>query len=152
MIPHAVVVDASVVIPWVHQEREPFAAECLEIYRDFIAGNIQAVVPQILFYELSNFAASRGRKKSFPAEQLKELLSLDFSVHALKPGDFLEVAKLADEKKITAYDAAYLYVAGILDAPLFTSDGPLAAAWGMRPGGHVRNYGRLRSNEEPFRG
>jgi predicted nucleic acid-binding protein len=146
LTPRTVVVDASVVIPWIHQEQEPFAAECLKVYRDFVAGQVQVVVPQILFYELSNFAAMRGRKGSFPLEQLSGLLNLDFSVHQLKPVDFVEVARLADEKKITAYDAAYLYVASVLDAPLLTVDGPLIGAWGLKPGGHVRNYDRLKLN------
>ena len=141
MKPIEVVADTSVIVPWIKDREETYSKECLKLFHDFVAEEVRVIVPQLFFHEISNFVVIGSRKEAFPEDNLRKLLSMDFSVYELKTTDFLDISRMAHEKKITAYDATYMHIAEALRIPLFTADEQLAKAWGSRPGGHIRRYG-----------
>ena len=135
------VADTSVIVPWLKQNEEEFSSNSLQLFRDFIDEKIRIVVPQLFFYEITNFAVLGSKNERFPEAILKNLFELDFIVHELMPWNFMDIGRLAHEKKITVYDATYYYVAETLKVPLYTADEQLVRAWGANPGGHIRKYG-----------
>lgn len=78
--------------------------------------------------------ASIARAKALKDPSSADLVSwafhrwLDLPVKLVAP-DFDGVLGLALAEGLSAYNAAYLYVAGALDAPLLTFDERLAPAW-----------------------
>jgi predicted nucleic acid-binding protein len=116
------VVDSSAVAAVVFGEPEgPEVAER-------IRGH-QLVAPGLLPYEVANVCVTKARRHS---KQSKAILQ----AHALWPAlgvrlvdvDMAEVASLALSTKLTAYDAAFLWLARRLDAELVTLDTGLSAA------------------------
>lgn len=116
------VVDASVLAAAVFAE--PMLDDAVALMR-----GRALCAPHLVDYELANVALNKVRRKSTTAaaagSALDALASLDLERHAIAPGDALE---LAVQYGLTAYDAAYLWLAGNLQAPLATFDAALGAA------------------------
>lgn len=87
--------------------------------------------PDLLRFELANVAVTKARKTPARADQIFAALdtALDARMgiqwHAVNVAD---VAVLAHLTGLTAYDAAYLWLAGWLEADLVTLDKRLMAA------------------------
>ena len=78
---------------------------------------------------LRRYVATRSISAEIAAAALEDLAALDVGRYAHEP--FLgRVWELRDN--VTAYDAVYLALAEVLDAPLLTFDGKLATAPGHR--------------------
>ena len=74
---------------------------------------------------LRRYVAARSIGAEIAAAALEDLAALDIARYAHEP--FLDrVWELRDN--VTAYDAVYLALAEVLDSPLLTFDGRLAAA------------------------
>jgi predicted nucleic acid-binding protein len=86
-------------------------------------------VPSLFPLEMTNATLSRCRRAPALAERLvaglTRVLEMPMAIHAVDP---LAVFALAVETGLTAYDAAYLWLARDLDVPLVTLDRQLAAA------------------------
>ena len=84
--------------------------------------------PDLLVHELVNVAARKLCAGS-PSATVRQALS-DFGAQAieLRPTDPLEQFELALRYDLSGYDAAYLWLAAELKAPLATFDKKLAAA------------------------
>jgi predicted nucleic acid-binding protein len=116
------VVDASVLAAFIFQE--PEAAEAEAQMRPYALA-----APSLLSTEIANVAASKLRRQLAPAADLRARLDgFDFTCIALVPTPVAEVFSLAADYGLTAYDAAYLWLAGDLRAPLLTYDSRLAQA------------------------
>lgn len=102
------------------------------------AGAVEMVVrlkgeslhaPSLFELEMVNAAISRCRRDPERAgrfiEGLATVLGMPIAIHAVAP---LGVLSVALRQKLTAYDAAYLWLSGELGAPLVTLDKQLAAA------------------------
>lgn len=115
------VVDASVVCAAVFSEPE----------RPDALAKIRAcapVVPDLLPYEVANAAVMkvrRGLPLNEAKQALQRLLSLNFDIIT---ADAAATFDLAIRFRLSAYDAAYLWLARELRAPLLTFDEKLAAA------------------------
>lgn len=85
--------------------------------------------PTVLPYELANVATHKARRHPALAAQLSEMLNeaLDLGIE-LVPAPATIIFPLADRYRLSAYDAAYLWVAEQLQAPLATFDARLARA------------------------
>jgi predicted nucleic acid-binding protein len=85
--------------------------------------------PTLMRYEIANVARTRIRRRpDSQAEikaQLADLARLDITLHDLDVRALLDTAIAAD---LTAYDAAYLWLARALGAELVTLDDRLARA------------------------
>lgn len=92
-------------------------------------GGRALCAPHLVDYELANVALNKVRRRAASAaaaaEMLEALGSLDLERHAVDPG---AVFALATQYRLTAYDAAYLWLAEKLAAPLATFDAVLGAA------------------------
>ncbi len=85
--------------------------------------------PHLVDYELANAALNKARRRSISdtaaGSALEALALLDLERHGVEPA---EVVTLAARYGLTAYDAAYLWLAASLAAPLATYDEQLGAA------------------------
>ena len=116
-----VVVDCSALAAWLFQEPEMDQASAL------LSGKTLHA-PNLLPYEIVNVACKKV-KAGANAEHIMTLLD-DFAAqqldwHAPPPQ---QVLALANRWSLTAYDAAYLWLAAELKAPLITFDKRLAQA------------------------
>jgi predicted nucleic acid-binding protein len=123
------VVDASVLAAAV------FAEAALDDAVAWMRGRALCA-PHLVDYELANVALNKLRRRSIVGaaafSALDALASLDLERHAIAPVDVLA---LAVQYGLTAYDAAYLWLAGNLQAPLATFDAALGAAAQKHLGG-----------------
>lgn len=90
--------------------------------------------PHLLAVELASVALKK-HKQGFgdvAADGLAQLAELDLALHPLPPE---AVWSLAVQYKLTAYDAAYLWLAAELTCPLVTFDEQLAQAAHTHLGG-----------------
>ena len=88
-------------------------------------------VPDLFYIECAKILLKYTRRFDRPLEDsladLKDLNELALTVTSTT--ELIEDAlKLANEKKLTAYDACYATLAQKLDLPLVTADAPLAKA------------------------
>lgn len=82
--------------------------------------------PHLLHCEIANVALKKQRRGEAHAEAgLADAISMSISLH---PIDALAVAGLAQRYQLSAYDAAYLWLAADLKCPLATLDGKLGEA------------------------
>lgn len=116
-----VVVDCSVLVALLFAEANIDDAAAL-------LANKRLHAPTLLPFELSNVARSKlrsGAAAQAVHEALDEFAELSIELHAVSPRVLLD---LATHYLLTAYDAAYLWLAGELQAPLATFDRRLAEA------------------------
>ena len=119
-----VVLDASAMVAMVF--REPGN---LDLESRIDGTSVHA--PFLLKFELTNVAVVKARQQPKDAPEILAALHL-----ALDPSsniawhdvDATDVALIARATGLTAYDASYLWLAGMLDADLVTLDRKLAAA------------------------
>jgi predicted nucleic acid-binding protein len=113
-----VVLDASVLLKWFHTQEEPRVEEAKGLKSRFESGELNVLVPSLLWLEVLNVAA-RLRWMGKQLERLAARLgALGFVV--VEP-DLVRVARWA-AAGLTAYDAAYLAVAEQTGAQLITDD------------------------------
>lgn len=116
------VVDASLLAACVFGEAERDAAEAR-------LRGCSLHAPGLIDYELCNVAVIKVRRQELTLETavlaLAEFSALALERHIPLPE---EVATIACDYRLSAYDAAYLWLAGALKAPLATFDRQLANA------------------------
>jgi predicted nucleic acid-binding protein len=82
--------------------------------------------PSLIQLELANVALKKHRRgEAHALPGLEQALSLDIYLHSVDAG---AVFALAERYQLTAYDAAYLWLAADLRCPLATFDERLGAA------------------------
>ena len=115
------VVDCSMLCAVLFDEAERDAAE------DLMAGH-RLLAPTLLVHEFVNVALKKLRR-GLPAEVVERALA-DFSAHDIEllPTEALPQFELARHYGLSAYDAAYLWLAAELRAPLITYDQKLGQA------------------------
>lgn len=124
--------------PATYLARQPLVVDCSVIAGLVFNEHWQAVAservadrslhaPYLLQTEMVSVAVKKSRQAQHQAAQDGLLLfqSMDIQLHPVRP---LEVASLAMGYGLSSYDAAYLWLAAELKAPLATFDGKLAAA------------------------
>lgn len=122
------IVDASVGIKLLLPEAET------ELVEQIFAGlndepPVRLYVPELFYIECANILWKYVRRFEYPIEDarghLSDLRQLDLDV--IPTEDLLLMAfDLALEYEITAYDACYVALAGLLELPLITADRRLA--------------------------
>ena len=117
-----IVIDASAVAALAFGEAEGPAVE-----RRLAGQALRA--PSLLWYEMANVCVSKTRRQPQDADRLRDRLrrarDLPIQIHQVGP---LDAVAVAEETGLSAYDAAYLWLARHLDADLVTLDDRLSAA------------------------
>ncbi|MEX1022447.1 MAG: type II toxin-antitoxin system VapC family toxin [Dehalococcoidia bacterium] len=114
------VVDASALIAVGYMEPRAAMVEDL-------LGDHELHAPALLSYEWANVAARKMSEHPGRVEELRgQARMLGERTVTLHDVDVLAVIDLAHETGLTAYDAAYLWLAEALGADLVTLDGLLA--------------------------
>jgi len=117
-----VVVDASVILAWVLQER--LAQETKKLYQDLFANKVSFVGPGILFYEVANGIRSALLARRIVVNDIKQawqrFIELQVSIVNQEEGE--DILITAADCNLSVYDAAYLVLARNLELDLITSD------------------------------
>ncbi len=116
------VVDASVIAAIVFGEPDADRAARL-------LGDDELVAPALLRYEVTNIAWKKARRAPRQADLIARALrvAMDLDIRHVDV-DHDAVLEVAIERNVTAYDAAYLWLARTLKAPLATLDTRMEAA------------------------
>lgn len=117
------VIDTSIVIKWIKHSKEEGVSEALEYYQKFQNNEITLAVPDIIFYEISNFASRQTEETSLACQELINFL-LESGTEIIPPNkeSLAETIALAHTLNISAYDAAYLTTARNSKTKLLTAD------------------------------
>ena len=116
-----VVLDSSVIVKWFKEEKD--SDKALELRQAYFEEDFDVVVPDLIFYEISNVM---NFDDSFETDQVKEamkaLRDMNFEVVTPHSGLLDRAIELADENDITIYDASFLALADVLNAEMVTTD------------------------------
>lgn len=127
------VLDASVGLAWAVDDPEPDSARAIR--ESFLTGRI-AIVPSLWVLEIANglvMAERRGKLDLAEVERARDLyesmMANYIEVQADSPqAGFREIQEIARKHQLTAYNAAYLFLALRHRLPLATLDGSLRVA------------------------
>jgi predicted nucleic acid-binding protein len=118
-----IVLDASVVIKWFKDEDEEFVDSALSIQENKRLGNVELIVPDLLFLEVLNtFLIKTGFTQEDLVSIKESLIKMNMKI--IYPGSKLlgETINIAAKNSLTFYDALYIATADASDAVLYTED------------------------------
>lgn len=116
-----VVLDASVIVKWFCEEK--FTDIALKIRDKFFQGDIKIVIPELMFYEVSNaIRYNKAFSKEDKIEAIGDLFLLDFNVIPSDRNILSQAMEYALETYTTIYDNVYLSVSRLKKCPLITAD------------------------------
>ncbi len=115
------IVDASVILNAFFPDEDQ--AQAQDLIRDHVIGRAELAAPNLLLYEVTNAVVVARRRERISDEQAEDILSSFESLGiALRPVDWQRMLPLAIRFDRSAYDAAYLALAGATGQPLVTGD------------------------------
>ncbi|MBD3242447.1 MAG: PIN domain-containing protein [Chitinivibrionales bacterium] len=123
-----VVLDCSVVVPWLfEEEHEPFVDS---LYREYRGDALIAAAPLLLRSEVANVAWKKVRRgeagRDAALRLLRDFLMLPID-HAGSAQLFEPALRIALDTGVTVYDAHYLAMARVRGAALASQDARLLA-------------------------
>lgn len=124
------VIDASATLPWRFEDE---ATPWTEMLLDRIEGGEEAIVPAHWPLEVVNTLLIGRRRGRITSQQLTEFIE-DLAALPIRlepprgPAQWPAIVILAEQYRLTAYDAAYLELAQRVSLPLATLDGDLRKA------------------------
>lgn len=125
------VLDTSIIIKWIKNSEEIDRDKALTLYKKLRSKEITVEVPDLLFYELSNFG-SRQPAQALAAchDLINNLFDPELEINVLPANEELiqYAMSLAHDLSISAYDATYLALAEKLNTKLVTADKKLLLA------------------------
>lgn len=125
------VLDTSITIKWLKNSQEIDAKKALAYYKKLRDGKIKVIIPDLMFYELSNFGSRQPSETFFACQELMEnIFDPDMRILIIPPDNDLtqRATTLAHDFRISAYDAFYLAVAEKFNTRLVTADKKLLSA------------------------
>jgi predicted nucleic acid-binding protein len=136
------VLDTSVLLKWFHTENETEVEEAQAVREAHRTGLVAAHILDLTLYELGNVLIRSLRWSATRTADLLDVVT-DVCGRPLTPPAAWrrEAAKLADEYRLSFYDASYAAAAQALDAPLISTDKQLLkAGLGMSPTAFVTEH------------
>jgi predicted nucleic acid-binding protein len=130
------VLDTSVVIKWLRQG-EILADRALILREAYLSGQATISVPSLLIYELTNvLRCKRDLSTAQVQEAVRSLLGMELLI--LPPDEPLmrQAIESARTWNITIYDAAFVSLAGMIEATFVTADERLAKKLAAVPNVH----------------
>jgi predicted nucleic acid-binding protein len=137
-----IVIDASVAIKWFKDEDEEYVGHALSIQEGKRLGDVEIIVPDLLFLEVLNAFLTKPVFTSEDIEAVKESL-IKMNMKIIYPGSKLlgQTIGIAVKNSLTFYDALYIAIADAADAILYTEDTEMLSC--SRDYGfirHIRDY------------
>lgn len=124
-----IVIDASIGLA--HLRDEVGTAAVDRALAAWAGAGISMVVPAFFWLEVVNALGTRHRYTAGEvAEALRELDELGLETVEADRATHLLIADAVERRRLSGYDASYLVLAELLDAPLATLDRALVAAAG----------------------
>ena len=115
------ILDASVAVKWFTME--PLRDKALIIRYKYVNGELDLEAPSLLYYEVANALRYNPR---FGIEEVRSavraLEDLAITIYDFKGELASRAVELAYRFGITVYDAAYVALAAIRNATLYTAD------------------------------
>ncbi|MDE2180334.1 MAG: type II toxin-antitoxin system VapC family toxin [candidate division NC10 bacterium] len=118
------VLDTSVIFKWSRQpHEEPLVPQALALLDQYLSGETDIRVPELLFYELGN-TIKQKRHLLYGSEEtiLRDVFTLGLTVHRLDMTLAQETLRIALEHDVTFYDATFIAVAQSVRCNLITAD------------------------------
>ncbi len=143
----ALVIDASVGVPLVHDEAS--SVEVSRLVHAAPRAGQRLIVPPLFWLEVLNVLGRRYRLgPDVLMEAVAELEAAGIETVELDRPMLMLALDAVARHGLTAYDAAYLALAEAADAELLTADAVLAAAAGSRA--HLVGPGRIGEAPAPY--
>lgn len=115
------VLDASVIIKWFTQEEK--REQAINLRENYINGEIEIVVPDLLLYEISNaLRFNPNLKEKDIKEAIESLFDIEINIIVPIPEVLQKAVDIAYSKEITIYDASYVALAQMIDFDFITAD------------------------------
>ena len=139
-----VVVDASIVVKWYLEEE--FSSQAIELRDAFGTGKVTILAPSLLYCEALNALRYSGVYREEELMLVGGSLSL-YGLEAMEPTrEMLEmIAHISLSHDITVYDAAYVVLANLADAILYTTDAEILEKFP----GRTRHIKEFKSENSP---
>lgn len=122
-MPDRVVVDASALAAVIFHE--PKESEVLDALK-----SSEWFAPSLIDYEMASIARAKLLKHENLADEIRLAFNTFCRIQFQRVRvNYGEVVELALQKKLTTYDASYLWLSSTLKCQLLTLDAELAKAW-----------------------
>lgn len=115
------VIDSSVAFKWLDPS-ESGAGLAVEMLRQHQRDEIALVVPAHLPLEVLNVLVSRRAEQDEVQDAVGFLADAELLIAPLDDTLLAEAARIAFEDRLALYDAAFIALAVLLEAPLVTAD------------------------------
>ncbi len=106
-----IVVDSSVMVKWLNFQNEDHLEQANKVLQDAQDGIIMFLAPELSRYEIGNALLKKKMDLSKALDTLVAAYSIPVQFVSEAPQLALETYKIADEAKITYYDASFLALA-----------------------------------------
>ena len=117
------VLDASVIVKWFSKYKEKDLEQASEILEKYKTGQLQAIVPDLLIYELSNALRYNPRFDNKDVKKaIKALVDLGITISIFEDKMIQKTIDIAYKYNITVYDAAYYALALTYRCKLITAN------------------------------
>lgn len=119
-----VVLDTSVIFKWSRQpSEEPLVPQALVLLDQYLSGEIEIHVPDLLFYELGNTIKQKSDLLQGSAETIvRDVFALGLTVHMLDMALAMGTLRTAIAYDVTFYDATFIALAQSVRGNLITAD------------------------------
>lgn len=122
-MPQKTVVDSSVIVKWLNTDNEQNLDQADKVLRDARDGKIELLAPELAKYEVGNvllFGKKLSKKQASTPLHWLFRLPIRFISESEKSSN--ETFSIAQDAKITYYDAAFISLAQEYDAILVTDN------------------------------
>lgn len=129
------VLDTSVIFKWSRQpHEEPLVPQALVLLEQYLSGETEIRIPELLFYELGN-TIKHKRHLLYGSEQtiLRNIFALGLTVHRLDMTLAQEALRIALAHDLTFYDATFIALAQSVRCDFITADRKLYQKLRARP-------------------
>ena len=114
------ILDASVIAKWFLIEDSTDKA--LKIREEYIEGNRDIAIPDLLLYELANLLRYKDFKEEDVKKAVSSILNMDFFIATASHTLLERSIEISLECDITIYDATYVALSDSLGMDMITAD------------------------------
>ena len=117
------ILDASVAIKWFSEYDEDDLDKALQLRFQILNKECEIIVPDLIFYELSNALRYNTRlTESDVKAAVQSLIDMEFDVKVVESRTAEHAIEIAYAYNVSVYDSYYLALAHLENKPLVTAD------------------------------